>query len=146
MLAANRQERLRIGFFRTNIGPIGTQGWARERMELFLTAGRLVLNVGIALTVLLAVSSLSLYLFERVARREFFQVPLLFMLAKILGAVLGLALLYEQYQRDYFDLGRLFQPESPWNISVWQFLIERTNPLLYAPIISAGAVSSHGPV
>jgi hypothetical protein len=113
-------------------------------MDVFFTAGRLILNVGIAVAVLFAISSLTLLALERLARREFFQVPLFFMVAKTLGTVLGLGFLYEQYQRHYFDLGRLFQPESPWNISVWQFLIERTNPMFYTPTGFADVVSTKG--
>lgn len=135
--------------FKDNIAPSRlTAGFARHcaRMDVFLTAAHLVLDVSIAVGVLLAISSLTLRLLDRLARREFFQVPLFFMLAKLLGTVLGAALLYEQYQRDYFDLGRLFQSESPWNISVWQFLVERTNPVLYTPLILADAVSAQGAV
>lgn len=115
-------------------------------MDLLLTAGRLALNVGIAVAVLLGVTSVTLRLVERFAQREFFQVPLFFSVAKLLGAALGVALLYEQYQRRYFDLGPLFQPESAWNISVWQFLIERTNPVFYAPFALVAASSERGAV
>jgi len=106
-------------------------------MDILAPAGRLILNVGIALAVLLGITSLTLNLLDRFSRREFFQVPLFFLLAKILGCVIGIALLYEQYERGYFDIARLFAPESPWNISVWQFLVERTNPFAYAPIAYA---------
>ena len=108
-------------------------------MDVLAPIGRLVLNVGIALAVLLGITSLTLNLLDRLARREFFQVPLFFFLAKVLGCVIGVALLFEQYQRHYFDIARLFVPESPWNISVWQFLVARTNPFSYAPVASVSA-------
>jgi hypothetical protein len=113
-------------------------------MDVLAPIGRLALNVGIALAVLLGITSLTLNLLERFARREFFQVPLFFLLAKVLGCVIGLALLFEQYQRHYFDIAHLFVPESPWNISVWQFLVERTNPFSYAPIASVNAAYAPG--
>jgi len=103
-------------------------------MDVLAPFGRLLLNVGIALAVLLGITSLTLNLIDRFARREFFQVPMFFLLAKVLGCAIGAALIYEQYQRHYFDIARLFVPESPWNITVWQFLVERTNPFSYAPI------------
>lgn len=111
-------------------------------MEIFVPAGRLLLNVGIALAVLLGITSLTLNLLARFARREFFQVPLFFLLAKVLGCVIGIALLFEQFERGYFDIARLFAPESAWNISVWQFLVERTNPFAYAPLAAVTASSS----
>jgi hypothetical protein len=113
-------------------------------MDVLAPFGRLVLNVGIAIAVLLGVTSLTLNLLDRFARREFFQVPLFIFLAKVLGGVIGVALLYEQYQRHYFDIARLFVDESPWNISVWQFLVERTNPFSYAPIASVNAAYAPG--
>lgn len=111
-------------------------------MDLLLTAGHRIIHVGIAVVVLLAISSLTLNLLDRFARREFFQVPLFFLLGKLLGAAIGAAFLIEQYQRQYFDLGRFFQPDSAWNISIWQFLGERANPFVYAPFASLDAVLS----
>lgn len=103
-------------------------------MDIFLPFGRHVLNVGVALTALAAVTSLTLWAMGRYFNREFFQVPLFFVMGKVLGLVLGLALLYMQHQLQYFDFTRLFLPESPWNISVWEFLADRANPFVYGPI------------
>ena len=115
-------------------------------MDVLLGAGRIALDVAIAVGVLFAITSLTLNLVERLAHREFFQVPLFFMLAKLLGVALGVAFLYEQYQRHYYDLGRLFRPESPWNITAWQFLVERTNPVFYSPVAAANAASENGAI
>lgn len=109
-------------------------------MDIFLPLARHVVNVGVALAALFAVTSLTLWAMERYFNREFFQVPLFFVMGKVLGLVLGLAFLYIQHQLHYFDFSRLFLPESPWNISVWEFLAERANPFLYGPIGTAGAL------
>lgn len=115
-------------------------------MDVLLGAGRIALDVAIAVAVMLGITSLTLHLLEKLAHREFFQVPLFFMIAKLLGAGLGVAFVYEQYERHYYDLGRLFRPESPWNISAWQFLVERTNPIFYSPVTAASAATEQGMV
>jgi hypothetical protein len=113
-------------------------------MDIFLPLGRHVLNVGVALAVLMAVTSLTLWAMERYFKREFFQVPLFFVMGKVLGLVLGLAFLYVQYQLRYFDFTRLFLPESPWNITVWEFLADRANPFVYGPVGVAGSLWTPG--
>jgi hypothetical protein len=70
---------------------------------------------------------------RRAAPPAFFQVPLITALAKLLGIALGLLLLYTRYDGSYFDLHRIFVPASPWNLSAWEFLAERADPLLYGP-------------
>lgn len=100
-------------------------------MDIFLPIGRQVLNVGVALAALTALTGLTLWAMERYFNREFFQVPLFFVMGKVIGLVLGLAFLYAQYELRYFDFTRLFLEDSPWNITVWQFLGERANPLAY---------------
>ena len=42
-----------------------------------------------------------------------------------------MTLIYARFDRRYFDLHALFIPESPWNLSLWQFLGERANPLYF---------------
>ena len=44
--------------------------------------------------------------------------------AKLLGLTLGVVLVYARFDRRYFDIHALFLPESPWNLSLWQFLEE----------------------
>jgi hypothetical protein len=68
---------------------------------------------------------------QRMLPHDFFEVPLVTTLARLLGITLGVALLYARYDRRYFDPYSLFVPESPWNLSLWQFLGERANPLNY---------------
>ncbi|MBI3707054.1 MAG: hypothetical protein HY246_05175 [Proteobacteria bacterium] len=103
-------------------------------MDFFISIGGHALDIGVALAVLLAVTSLTLRALERYANQKFFQVPLFFVMAKVLGLVLGAGLIYVQYQLRYYDFARLFVPESPWNITVWEFLADRTNPFAYGPI------------
>jgi hypothetical protein len=87
----------------------------------------------IALVVALPIAAIKLA--GRITRRmlplDFFEVPLVTGLAKLLGIALGVALIYARYDRRYFDPHALFTPESPWNLSLWQFLAERANPLHY---------------
>src|SRR5580765_8001217 len=62
---------------------------------------------------------------------DFYEVPLAVGLAKLLGITLGVALVYARFDRRYFDLHALFIPESPWNLTLWQFLGDRANPVNY---------------
>ncbi len=87
----------------------------------------------IALVVALPVVAIKLAgrMTRRMPPRDFYEVPLVTALAKLLGVALGVALVYARFDRRYFDLHALFIPESPWNLSLWQFLAERANPLHY---------------
>jgi hypothetical protein len=44
---------------------------------------------------------------------------------------LGIALLSARYDWRYFDPHAFFVPESLWNLTLWDFLGERVNPLNY---------------
>ena len=92
---------------------------------------RAALEVGIVVTLPI----IAIKLAGRVARRmrpdDFFEVPLVTGLAKLLGITLGIALIYARYDPRYFDPHALFMPESRWNLSLWQFLADRANPLNY---------------
>jgi hypothetical protein len=68
---------------------------------------------------------------RRMPPRDFYEVPLVTAFAKLLGVALGVTLIYVRYDRRFFDMHALFLPESPWNLSLWQFLAERANPLNY---------------
>jgi hypothetical protein len=87
----------------------------------------------IALVVALPIAAIKLA--GRITRRmlpdDFYEVPLVTGLAKLLGIALGVALIYLRFDRRYFDVHALFIPESPWNLSLWQFLGDRANPLHY---------------
>jgi formate hydrogenlyase subunit 3/multisubunit Na+/H+ antiporter MnhD subunit len=65
---------------------------------------------------------------RRMLPHDFYEVPLVIALAKLLGIALGVALIYARFDRRYFDVHALFIPESPWNLSLWQFLADRANP------------------
>ncbi len=67
----------------------------------------------------------------RMLPHDFFEVPVVVGLAKLAGITLGVALIYARFNGRYFDPHALFIPESPWNLSLWQFLGDRANPLHY---------------
>ncbi len=92
---------------------------------------RAALEVGIVVTLPIIAIKLAGRVARRMLPRDFFEVPLVTGLAKLLGITLGIALIYARYDRRYFDLHALFIPESPWNLSLWQFLADRANPLSY---------------
>jgi hypothetical protein len=96
-----------------------------------VATARAVLEIALVMALPIAATKLA----GRVARRmppdDFFEVPLVIGLAKLLGIALGIALLYARYDRRYFDPYALFIPQSPWNLSLWQFLADRANPLNY---------------
>jgi hypothetical protein len=94
-----------------------------------------VARIGLEIALVAALPIAAIKLAGRITRRmpphDFYEVPLVTGLAKLLGIALGVALIYARYDRRYFDLHALFIPESPWNLSLWQFLGERANPLHY---------------
>jgi hypothetical protein len=108
-----------------------------RRLTAMSAIGSLVAITGaaleVALVVILPIAAIKLA--ARIKRRllpdDFLEVPLVTGLAKLAGIALGLALIYARYDRRYFDPHALFVPESPWNLSLWQFLGDRANPLNY---------------
>ena len=97
----------------------------------FLVIARIVLGIALALAIPIVVATASGHLLRRVVFPDFFEVPLVTTLAKWLGIALGIVLINARLDWRYFDLHQLFVPESPWNLSLWQFLGERVNPLNY---------------
>ncbi len=100
-------------------------------MSGLVAMARAVLEVGIVVTLPIVAIKLAARVARRMLPRDFFEVPLLTGLAKLLGITLGIALIYARYDRRYFDPHALFIPESPWNLSLGQFLADRANPLNY---------------
>jgi hypothetical protein len=92
---------------------------------------RAALEVGIVVTLPIVAIKLAGRVARRMPPHDFFEVPLVTGLAKLLGIAVGIALIYARYDRRYFDPHALFIPESPWNLSLWQFLADRANPLHY---------------
>jgi hypothetical protein len=92
---------------------------------------RAVLDVALVITLPIVAVKLAGRLSRSMQPHDFFEVPLVTGLAKLLGMTLGIALICARYDRRFFDPHALFIPESPWNLSLWQFLADRANPLNY---------------
>jgi hypothetical protein len=89
------------------------------------------LEVAIVVAIPLALVELASVGLQQLAPAGFFKIPALVGPSKLLGLSAGLLLLYGRFGPEYFDLHRLFLPESPWNISLAQFLGERVDPFYY---------------
>jgi hypothetical protein len=103
-------------------------------MSLFgslVATARAVLEIALVITLPIVATKLAGRFTRRMPPDDFFEVPLVTGLAKLLGIALGIALIYARYDRRYFDPYALFIPQSPWNLSLWQFLADRANPLNY---------------
>ena len=97
----------------------------------FLAIARIALGMALALAIPMAVATIAARLLRRVMFPDYFEVPLVTALAKLLGIAAGILLIYARLDWRYFDLHQLFVPASPWNLTLWQFLGERINPLNY---------------
>src|SRR5689334_5680205 len=97
----------------------------------FLAIARILLGILVALAIPTAVAALGARLLHRLIFPDFFEVPLVKTVANWSGIALGLLLMYARFDTGYFDMHQLFVPESPWNLTLWQFLAERVNPLNY---------------
>jgi hypothetical protein len=89
------------------------------------------LEVAIVVAIPLALIELASVALQRLAPPGFFKIPALVGPSKLLGISGGLLLLYGRFGPEYFDLHRLFLPDSPWNISLTRFLGERVDPFYY---------------
>jgi hypothetical protein len=92
---------------------------------------RVILEIALVVTLPIAATKLAGHMTRRLLPHDYYEVPLVTWLARLLGIVLGVTLIYVRFDRRYFDMHALFTPESPWNLSLWQFLTERANPLQY---------------
>jgi hypothetical protein len=92
---------------------------------------RAVIEIALVIALPIAATKLAGRVMRGMPPDDFFEVPLVTGLAKLLGISLGIALLYARYDQHYFDPYALFMPQSPWNLSLWQFLADRANPLSY---------------
>jgi len=64
---------------------------------------------------------------------EFFQVPILTILARIQGILAGLMLIRLDLDRRYFEFEQIFLLNGPWDINLTQFLVDRANVFAYDP-------------
>jgi len=92
---------------------------------------RAALDVALVITLPIVAVKLAGRISRNMLPHDFFEVPLVTGVAKLLGMTLGIALIYARFDRHYFDPHALFIAESPWNLSLWQFLTDRANPLNY---------------
>jgi len=92
---------------------------------------RAALDVALVITLPIVAVKIAGRISRNMQPRDFFEVPLVAGLARLLGMTLGIALIYARYDQRFFDPHALFIPESPWNLSLWQFLVDRANPLNY---------------
>src|SRR5207237_3701754 len=77
-----------------------------------------LLEIVVVVAIPLAIIELASLGLQRLAPPGLFKIPALVGPAKLLGISAGLLLLYSRFGPQYFDLHRLFLPESPWNISM----------------------------
>ena len=92
---------------------------------------RAAIDVALVITLPIVAVKLAGRISRNMLPHDFFEVPLVTGVAKLLGMTLGIALIYARFDRHYFDPHALFIAESPWNLSLWQFLTDRANPLNY---------------
>lgn len=93
----------------------------------------LVLEIALVLAIPVAIIEGGFAGLRRIAPVGFFAMPVMSGVSKLLGITAGVLLISARYDRQYFDLRALFVPESPWNLSLWDFLIERVDPFNYGP-------------
>lgn len=102
-----------------------------------------VLEVAFVVALPVVALELGTLVLHRAAPMDYFRIPLVRTLPKLLGLTLGAWLLYMRYDWRFFDLHRLFAPESPWNLTLSQFLVERADPFLYGPWLLLGYLASN---
>src|SRR5579859_5291392 len=98
----------------------------------FVGAARALLEVAFVVALPILALKLERRILDRIAPAEYFEIPLVTGAARFFGLALGIALLYARFSDGrYFDLNRLFTPQSPWNLSLVEFLRDRANPFDY---------------
>jgi hypothetical protein len=98
----------------------------------FVGAARALLEVAFVVALPILALKLERRILDRVAPADYFEIPLVTGAARFFGLALGIALLYARFADGrYFDLNRLFTPQSPWNLSLVEFLRDRANPFDY---------------
>ncbi|HEV2300858.1 MAG TPA: hypothetical protein VGR91_04745 [Stellaceae bacterium] len=111
----------------------------------FVGAARAMLEVAFAVVLPILALKLERRILDRVAPADYFEIPLVTGSARFFGLALGITLLYARFaDRRYFDLNRLFTPQSPWNLSLVQFLRDRANPFDYGIGTLVDDLQRHG--
>jgi hypothetical protein len=98
-----------------------------EMLELFSIA----FQAAVVIAIPFIVSHIGKMLLHKVVYHEFFQVPILKTLARLQGVLAGLLLMRLQLDSSYFNLERMFLADGPWNITLSEFLLERSNVFVY---------------
>jgi hypothetical protein len=99
-----------------------------EMLELFSIA---FFQAAVVIAIPFIVSHIGKMLLHKVVYHEFFQVPILKNLAHLQGILAGLLLMRLELDSSYFDLERMFLADGPWNITLSEFLLERSNVFVY---------------
>jgi hypothetical protein len=86
----------------------------------------------VAIGLPIVVGEIGWFILRLIGPSDFWRVPAITRPAKLLGLIIGIVALSTVHEEArFFDLHLLFVPESPWNVSLWTFLAERVNPLVY---------------
>jgi len=88
-------------------------------------------QAAIVIAIPFIVSHIGELLLRKVVHQEYFEVPILTTLARLQGVLAGLLLMRLDLDSSYFDLERLFLADGPWNLTLSQFLLERSNVFVY---------------
>jgi len=88
-------------------------------------------QAAIVIAIPFIVSHIGEMLLHKLVHQEFFQVPILTTLARLQGVFAGLLLMRLNLDGSYFDMERLFLADGPWNLTLPQFLLERSNVFFY---------------
>jgi hypothetical protein len=96
-----------------------------------------LLSIALQAAVVLAIPFLVRHagelLVKKLVQEDFLQVPILGILARIQGLMMGGLLMWRDLDSRFFSLEHLFLPDSPWNINLSQFLLVRSNIFAYDP-------------
>jgi hypothetical protein len=110
-------------------------------MTALLSAVWFVLQIGLVVAIPWAVMKVTRLALERVAPGGFYEVPAVVGVARLLGILLGGLLLSSR--AESFNVRLLFGPESPWNLTTWQFLAVASDPLWTVNGL-IGQIEQHG--
>jgi hypothetical protein len=90
-----------------------------------------LLQILVVVLVPLLVSRIVLIMIRKIAHEEFFQVPILSILARLQGIIAGILVIQLDFDRQYFDIEQIFLSDGPWSLDLSQFLLERANLFVY---------------
>ena len=96
-------------------------------LDTLLSAGWFVLQIAIVVAIPWSVIRLGHVAVDRVAPSGFFEVPAVLGVARVLGILVAALLL--SGRAEIFSLRLVFGPQSPWDLTIWQFLAASANPL-----------------